>query len=169
MTTVTRQVHFATKSRRKRAVPGPPPAPKPPKPEGRTPRVAKLMALAIRFDQLLRDGKVADQSELARLAHVTQPRMTQIMNLLHLAPDIQEDILHLPPVVEGSDSITERHLRPIARLADWQAQRRSWIGLKSILGYLGRRSDTLYTIPILEDRCILPDGTEITPGAEVAA
>jgi len=30
-----------------------------------------------------------------------------------------------------------------------------------ILGYLGRRSDTLYTIPILEGRCILPDGTEV--------
>lgn len=31
-----------------------------------------------------------------------------------------------------------------------------------ILGYLGRRSDTLYTIPIMGDRCILPDGTEVT-------
>ncbi len=30
-----------------------------------------------------------------------------------------------------------------------------------ILGYLGRRSDTLYTIPIMDDRCILPDGTEV--------
>ncbi len=38
--------------------------------------VSRLMALAIRFDQLIRDGVVADQSELARLAHVTQPRMT---------------------------------------------------------------------------------------------
>ena len=34
-----------------------------------------------------------------------------------------------------------------------------------ILGYLGRRSDTLYTIPIMDDRCILPDGTEI-PGVD---
>jgi len=24
-----------------------------------------------------------------------------------------------------------------------------------------RRSDTLYTIPIMDDRCILPDGTEV--------
>ena len=59
-------------------------------PPGRVPRISKLMALAIRFDGLIRDGKVRDMSELARLAHVTQPRMTQIMNLLHLAPDIQE-------------------------------------------------------------------------------
>jgi hypothetical protein len=42
---------------------------------------------------MLRKGVVADQSELARICEVTQPRMTQIMNLLHLAPDIQEQIL----------------------------------------------------------------------------
>ncbi len=124
MTTVTRQIHFAIKYRRKTAMPGPAPAPT--APVGRTPRVSKLMALAIRFDQLLREGKVADQSELARLAHVTQPRMTQIMNLNHLAPDIQESILHLPRVTEGRDPVTERDLRPIAQIMDWQKQRRAW-------------------------------------------
>jgi hypothetical protein len=132
MTTITKQIHFAIKNRRKIAMPGP--APKPSAPAGRTPRVSKLMALAIRFDQLLRDGKVADQSELARLAHVTQPRMTQIMNLLHLAPDIQEAILHLPPVAEGRDPVTERDLRPIARLMDWAKQRKVWRALRDSLG-----------------------------------
>lgn len=129
MTTITKQIHFAVKGHRKVAMPGP--APEPPKPTGRTPRVSKLMALAIRFDGLLRDGKVADQSELACLAHVTQPRMTQIMNLLHLAPDIQEEILHLPPVAEGRDPITERDLRPITRLMDWQKQREMWMNLRN--------------------------------------
>jgi len=124
MTTVTRQIHFASKNRRKTAMPGP--APKPKARGGRTPRVSKLMALAIRFGQLLREGKVADQSELARLAHITQPRMTQIMNLLHLAPDIQEEILHLPPVDAGCDPVTERHLRAITRLVGWEDQRRVW-------------------------------------------
>jgi len=124
MTTITKQIHFAIKNRRKTAMPGP--APKPSEPAGRTPRVSKLMALAIRFDELLRDGKIADQSELARLTHVTQPRMTQIMNLLHLAPDIQEALLHLSPVAEGRDPITERDLRPITRLRDWKKQREMW-------------------------------------------
>jgi hypothetical protein len=128
MTTITREIHFAVKARRKTARPGP--APKPSKPAGRTPRVSKLMALAIRFDQLLREGKVADQSELARLAHVTQPRMTQIMNLLHLAPDIQEELLHLPPVEAGNDPLTERDLRQVARLVDWQKQRQIWVHVK---------------------------------------
>ena len=131
MTTVTKQIHFAIKNRRKTAMPGP--APKPSAPAGRTPRVSKLMALAIRFDKLLRDGKVADQSELARLTHVTQPRMTQIMNLLHLTPDIQEELLHLPPVEAGHDPITERDLRPITRLMDWEKQREVWAQVKDEL------------------------------------
>ena len=131
MTTITKQIHFAIKNRRKTAMPGP--APKPSAPAGRTPRVSKLMALAIRFDKLLRDGKVADQSELARLTHVTQPRMTQIMNLLHLAPDIQEAILYLPPVAEGRDPVTERDMRPIARLRNWAKQRAMWRVLRESL------------------------------------
>ena len=93
---------------------------------GRVPRISRLMALAIRFDGLLRDGKVADQSELAHLAHVTQPRMTQIMNLLHLAPDIQEELLFLPPVVDGRDPIHERMLRAVCAEMNWQRQRQLW-------------------------------------------
>ncbi|NIA15514.1 MAG: hypothetical protein GWP08_15735 [Nitrospiraceae bacterium] len=133
MTTITKQIHFARKGHRKVAKPGPTPEPEP---TGRIPRVSKLMALAIRFDQLLRDGQVADQSELARLAHITQPRMTQIMNLLHLAPDIQEEILHLPPVDKGRDPITERMIRPIAAAPDWRKQRKLWQQLKTETKFL---------------------------------
>ncbi|MCC5829259.1 MAG: hypothetical protein JJU36_07410 [Phycisphaeraceae bacterium] len=127
MITVTKPIHFAVKGHRKRAVNGP--KPKPVEPAGRIPRISKLMALAIRFDKLLEDGVVADQTELARLAHVTQPRMTQIMNLLHLAPDIQEDILYLPPVTAGRDPIAERHLRPISKIVEWRRQRRAWASI----------------------------------------
>ena len=88
------------------------------------------MALAIRFDQLLRDGVVADQSELARLAHVTQPRMTQIMNLLHLAPDIQEAVLHLSSANDGRDSINESFLRSVTTEILWARQRMMWSRLR---------------------------------------
>ena len=47
-------------------------------PVGRVPRVARLMALAIRLNKLIRDGVAADQAELARLGHVTRARLTQI-------------------------------------------------------------------------------------------
>ena len=49
--------------------------------------------------------------------------MTQILNLLHLAPDIQEEILFLPRVTEGKDPIHEKMLRPIAAEVDWARQR----------------------------------------------
>jgi hypothetical protein len=88
--------------------------------------VAKLMALAIRFDQLLRDGVVADQSELARLGYVSPARVSQVMALLQLAPEIQEAILFLRPTERGRDPVTERHLRPIAAVAEWGKQRRMW-------------------------------------------
>ena len=93
--------------------------------EGHTQRISKLMALAIRFDRLLRDGTVKDQSELAALAHVSQPRMTQIMNLLLLAPEIQEELLHLPKAT-GKDVITEKLLRPIVAEVDWATQVVMW-------------------------------------------
>ena len=83
------------------------------------------MALA-RFEKLVRDGVVADYAELARLGHVTRARVTQIMNLLHLAPDIQEAILLLPAVARGKDPLTERVLRPIAAVPNWNAQRQLW-------------------------------------------
>ena len=67
----------------------------------RVPRVSKLMALAIRFDEMIQNGEVNDQAELARLGRVSRARLTQIMNLLILAPDIQEAMLHLPRVTGG--------------------------------------------------------------------
>ena len=100
--------------------------PAPPHPTGRVPRVTRLLALAHRFEQLVRDGVVEDYAELAEIGHVTRARVTQIMALLQLVPDIQEAILNLPPVLEGDDPISERELRPIAAELDWRMQRRMW-------------------------------------------
>ena len=95
---------------------------------GRVPRISRLMALAIRFDDLLRRGEVRDYAELARLGHVTRARVTQIMNLLNLAPDIQEALLFLPEVQHGPDPVKEWELRPVAAEAAWGRQRRAWRG-----------------------------------------
>jgi len=96
------------------------------RPSGRVPRVARLMALAIRFDQLIQVGNVADYAELARLAHVSRARISQIMNLLMLAPDIQEEILFLPRVERGRDPLYLYQLQAIALVPDWRKQRRVW-------------------------------------------
>ena len=95
-------------------------------PVGRVPRVSRLMALAIRLDQLIRNDVVTDQAELARLGHVTRARLTQIMNLLCLAPDLQEQIRFLPLTDRGRDAITEKQLRPIAAVPSWKKQRQMW-------------------------------------------
>lgn len=122
MITVKRAIHFQRESRgRKRIALGP--ARDASVQRGGIPRISRLMALAIRFAGLIREGVVADQSELARLAHVTQPRITQIMNLLHLAAGIQEALLFLP---HGRHPITESDLRPIVAVCDWRKQQNLW-------------------------------------------
>ena len=95
----------------------------PPKP---VPRISRLMALAIRFERLICDGVVANLAELAALGHVTRARVTQIMNLLNLAPDIQEDLLFLQKPGSGRDGITEKSLRRIATNTNWSGQRQMW-------------------------------------------
>jgi len=98
---------------------------------GNIPRVSSLMALAIRFDSLVRRGEIRDYTDLARLGYVTRARITQIMNLLNLAPDIQEEILFLPRTMKGRDLIRERDLRPIAAVPHWHRQRKMWAKLVS--------------------------------------
>jgi hypothetical protein len=89
------------------------------------------MALAIRLDCLVRSGEVMDQADLACVDQVTRARVTQIMNLLQLAPHIQEAILFLPRTVKDRDPIQERTVRPIAGILDWCKQRRLWEEAKS--------------------------------------
>ena len=95
-------------------------------PVGRVPRLSRLMALALRLDELVRTRQVASYSALAALGHVTRARVSQIMNLLGLAPDIQEALLFLPPTRRGRDPVILADLMPIAARIDWRTQRRLW-------------------------------------------
>ncbi len=100
---------------------------------GKVPRLSRLLALALRMEDLCRQGEVADFAELARLTMITRARMTQIMNLLLLAPDIQEEILFLPRSSGGLDPIREKAVRPIAAIPDFRKQRIMWRDLKAVL------------------------------------
>ena len=97
---------------------------------GRIPRIAKLVALASRMQSMLESGEVVSFQQLAELGRISQPRMTQIMSLLNLAPDIQEELLYLPEVIQGKAQIHERLLRPLTRELDWRVQRRMWAKVK---------------------------------------
>lgn len=94
--------------------------------QGHIPRISKLMALAIRWDRLIREPAVVDYAEIAQVTHLTRARVTQIMNLLNLAPDIQDAVLTLPTVETGKDRLTERLLRGVIMTIDWNSQRDTW-------------------------------------------
>ena len=103
---------------------------------GRIPRIAKLVALASRMQSMIESGQVESFQQLAELGRISQPRMTQIMSLLNLAPDIQEELLYLPEVIQGKAQIHERLLRPLTRELDWRVQRRMW-------GRIRKRQETV--------------------------
>jgi len=100
-----------------------------PEPPGRLPRITKMMALAIRLDHLIRSGQVTNQAELARVGHVTRARLTQIMDLNLLAPDIQEEILLLPSGDGCPKQALERDLQRVAANLNWTKQRELWRAL----------------------------------------
>lgn len=125
--TVTRKIQFNGAARgRKRIEPA---TPKAEVAAGRVPRITRLMALAIEMQRMLDEGVVRNYAELARLGHVSRARITQIMNLNLLAPDLQEEILFLPPVECGRDPIREHAVRAIVAVPDWGKQWRMWFDL----------------------------------------
>ena len=93
--------------------------------------ISKLMALSPHFDRLITNGAINNQAEIPRLGQVSRARVTQIMNLLSLAPDIQEEILFLPRTQSGRDAIREVMVRPIAGVLDWGKQRGMWREVKA--------------------------------------
>ncbi len=126
---ITKEVHFRSMKRGRKViqegVKANPPA------LGGVPRISRVMALAIHMADLHRQGEVADYAELARLQLVTRARMTQIMSLVLLAPDIQEEILYLPRSDGGRAPVGEKMVRPIAAVPDWRKQRVMWRDLKA--------------------------------------
>ncbi|GAB4366196.1 MAG: hypothetical protein Kow00128_09410 [Deltaproteobacteria bacterium] len=87
---------------------------KPPK-APKTPRVVELLRKAIEWRRQLDTGEVRNQAEIARREGITRARVTQVMGLLKLAPEIQEHILSMPAAIRRP-AVTERALRPIAQL-----------------------------------------------------
>lgn len=87
------------------------------------PRLSRLLALALKMEQMIREGTVKNYSELAHLGQVSAARITQVMNLLRLAPDIQEEILfgNTP-----EDRLHEAAIRKISGVVLWSEQRDRW-------------------------------------------
>jgi DNA invertase Pin-like site-specific DNA recombinase len=97
----------------------------------RVPRIARLMALALKLEQMKREAVVSDYAVLAALGRVSRARVTQIMNLLNLAPDIQEQILFLSLETAEQCGICEQSIRRLSSLLRWNEQRAQWEALNS--------------------------------------
>jgi DNA-binding protein HU-beta len=97
-----------------------------------------MMALAIHLRELVDNGQVCDYTALAELGHVSRARITQIMDLTLLAPDIQEALLFLPKIEKGRDRLNERMLRGIAAESVWARQREKMARVARLLrmGYI---------------------------------
>jgi hypothetical protein len=124
--TVTTAVDFSREARGRRRIECGPKPETPSHQPGRVPRVARLLALALRFAEQIRTGALSSYVELAELGHVSRARISQVMNLINLAPDLQEAILFIPLTVRSRDAIHLRMLQPIAAAFDWKRQRRMW-------------------------------------------
>jgi hypothetical protein len=97
---------------------------------GRLPRVTQVMALAIHFDDMIRLGEAKDYADVARLSGLCRERISQVLRLTYLAPDIQVELLYLPPTATGRYPISEMSMRQIANLLSWSVQREQWERLK---------------------------------------
>jgi len=118
------EIQFQLRPRCRREAPKPPTADR-----GKLPRISEVLALAIQFDDMIRRGVAKDHADLARLGCISQERISQIMRLLWLAPDIQQEILTLPRTPRGRFHVGEVALRQIASKMLWMEQRRIWAGL----------------------------------------
>jgi len=91
--------------------------------------LAYTLAFAHHMENLISSGEVKDRAELARIFGLSRARVTQILDLTLLAPDIQEDILFMEGCREPQ-AVSERTVRPLARTLDWRKQKELAVTLK---------------------------------------
>lgn len=98
--------------------------PKPPEPvvTTRPLRVARMLAMAHQIERLIATGEFAERTDAARKLGFTKARISQLLNLTLLAPDIQERLL-LACTESGTDPVSERDLRPVLAARSWADQR----------------------------------------------
>lgn len=99
-------------------------------PVRRPARIALTLALAHSIERMISERRVVDQAEVARRLGLTRARITHLVRLTFLAPDLQERVLDME-AVDGCEPLSERALRQIANLLSWQAQRLSWSEMSS--------------------------------------
>ena len=113
------KLHRAQRGHGKTFIDGPPLPP--PEPVRRPARVAVMLALAHKIQDAIDRGVVRDRAEVARRLGLTRARVTQLMDLTLLAPDLQEQILFAESV-DGVEPFAERALRKTSATEPWSGQ-----------------------------------------------
>jgi hypothetical protein len=103
-------------------------------PAGRMPRVTRLLVQAHHFQRMLDRGEAADLADIARRFRLSRARVTQVMDLTLLAPDIQEEILFLPAIPRGGEPMSAIDLRAVLRAGGWEEQRRAFRACRQAVG-----------------------------------
>lgn len=120
---ITGKLHRVRACRATKFIETPPPPL--PEPVHHPARVAVMLALAHKVEDAIQRGVARDRADVARRLGLTRARVTQLLDLTLLASDIQAEVLQLE-AVDGVEPLSERHLRRIAHLATWAAQREQW-------------------------------------------
>jgi hypothetical protein len=97
---------------------------------GRLPRITQVLAAAINFENMISEGVAEDYADIGRLSGLSRERISQVMRLNYLAPDIQIELLYMQPTRTGRFPISETAVRRIANLLSWAEQRQQWTRLK---------------------------------------
>jgi ParB-like chromosome segregation protein Spo0J len=111
------------------------PSAEPPRPAPaitRLPRAARALAQAHELKRLLDEDASCHPASLARALGTSRARVSQLLDLLLLAPDIQEEILFLEVPTTRREPVSEHKLRRIVREPDWTEQRRLWRPFRSL-------------------------------------
>ncbi len=107
---ITQSVNFSFGLPKKKEIPG------------KVPTVSRMMALAIYYERLMKEGIIKSVSDIGRLEGVSQQRVSQVMSLLYLSPKLQEKILTLPRQYPYSKFISAEKAIQIAKEIDFEKQ-----------------------------------------------
>ncbi len=96
-----------------------------PEPVLRPARIAMILALARKYERMVNSRKVESFTDLAMKSGLTKARISQLMDLTLLAPDLQRVIMRLQST-DGIEPVTERGIRKLVNVVGWGEQRREW-------------------------------------------
>ncbi len=85
--------------------------------ESKTPTLVTTLHKAREWRRQLDTGEITNQAAIARREGVSRARVTQVLMLLRLAPEIQQSLLGIPNAGQRS-AVAEHVLRPIALCQD---------------------------------------------------